>query len=79
MTVPKRNKLKFYSAASRDSDSVLEEAEYGKHKNILFPAFIEVVKYSCGFGCMQTADLIGWNNQPGHAGLRSFWIRRDCI
>ena len=34
-----------WSATSRDSDFVLEEAEYGKRKNILFPAFIEAVEY----------------------------------
>lgn len=58
-----------WSATSRDSDFVLEEAEYGKRNSILFPAFIEAVEYPYGFGRIQTADLIGWNNQPGHAGL----------
>ncbi len=58
-----------WSAASRDSDFVLEEAEYGKHKNILFPAFIERVECPYGFGRIQTADLMGWNHQMEHAGL----------
>ncbi|MDO9312807.1 MAG: SUMF1/EgtB/PvdO family nonheme iron enzyme [Nitrosomonas sp.] len=57
-----------WSATSRDSDFVLEEAEYGKRKDILFPAFIESVEFPYGFGRIQTADLIGWNNQPGHPG-----------
>lgn len=58
-----------WSAASRDSDFVLEEAEYGKRKNILFPAFIERVECPYGFGRIQAADLMGWNHQMEHAGL----------
>ena len=58
-----------WSAASRDSDFVLEEAEYGKRKDILFPAFIERVEYPYGFGRIQTADLMGWSHQMEHAGL----------
>lgn len=58
-----------WSATSRDSDFVLEEAEYGKRKDILFPAFIEAVEFPYGFGRIQTADLIGWNNQPQHSGF----------
>ncbi|MDP3664722.1 MAG: SUMF1/EgtB/PvdO family nonheme iron enzyme [Nitrosomonas sp.] len=58
-----------WSAASRDSDFVLEEAEYGKRKDILFPAFIERVECPYGFGRIQTADLMGWNHQMEHAGL----------
>ncbi len=58
-----------WSAASRDSDFVLEEAEYGKRKEILFPAFIERVECPYGFGRIQTADLMGWNHQMEHAGL----------
>ena len=58
-----------WSAASRDSDFVLEEAEYGKRKDILFPAFIERVECPYGFGRIQTADLMGWNHQIEHAGL----------
>lgn len=58
-----------WSAASRDSDFVLEEAEYGKRKDILFPAFIERVECPYGFGRIQTADLVEWNHQMEHAGL----------
>ncbi|MBX9637851.1 SUMF1/EgtB/PvdO family nonheme iron enzyme [Nitrosomonas sp.] len=58
-----------WSAASRDSDFVLEEAEYAKRKDILFPAFIERVECPYGFGRIQTADLMGWNHQMEHAGL----------
>jgi formylglycine-generating enzyme required for sulfatase activity len=58
-----------WSAQSRDSDFVLEEAEYGKRKEILFPAFIERVEFPYGFGRIQTADLIGWAGEPEHPGL----------
>lgn len=59
-----------WSATSRDSDYVLEEAEYGKRKDILFPAFIERVEFPYGFGRIQTADLIGWNDGVDHTGLQ---------
>ncbi len=58
-----------WSATSRDSDFVLEEAEYGKRKDILFPAFIERVEFPYGFGRIQTADLIDWDHRTEHAGL----------
>ncbi|MCB1947530.1 SUMF1/EgtB/PvdO family nonheme iron enzyme [Nitrosomonas sp.] len=63
-----------WSATSRDSDYVLEEAEYGKRKDILFPAFIERVEFPYGFGRIQTADLIGWENGEDHAGLTQLLI-----
>jgi formylglycine-generating enzyme required for sulfatase activity len=58
-----------WSAISRDSDYVLEEAEYGKRQQILFPAFIERVEFPYGFSRIQTADLIGWPGTPDHPGL----------
>lgn len=58
-----------WSAASRESDFVLEEAEYGKRKNILFPAFIEAVETPYGFGRIQTANLGGWDGESEHSGL----------
>ena len=58
-----------WSAKSRDSDFVLEEAEYAKRKELLFPAFIEQVEYPYGFGRIQTADLIGWTGEHAHPGL----------
>ncbi|SER74330.1 Formylglycine-generating enzyme, required for sulfatase activity, contains SUMF1/FGE domain [Nitrosomonas sp. Nm51] len=63
-----------WSAKSRDSDYVLEEAEYGKRKDILFPAFIERVEFPYGFGRIQTADLIGWENGQDHSGLTQLLI-----
>ena len=58
-----------WSAKSRDSDFVLEEAEYAKRKERLFPAFIEQVEYPYEFGRIQTADLIGWAGEQEHPGL----------
>jgi formylglycine-generating enzyme required for sulfatase activity len=58
-----------WSAQSRESDFVLEEAEYGKRKGILFPAFIGRVESPYGFSRIQTADLIGWTGDPSHPGL----------
>jgi formylglycine-generating enzyme required for sulfatase activity len=58
-----------WSERSRDSDFVLEEADYGKCKNILFPVFIERVEFPYGFRRIQTADLIGWAGEAEHPGL----------
>ncbi len=61
-----------WSSTSRDSDFVLEEAEYGKRKNILFPAFIEAVEYPYGFGRIQAVNLVDWKNQSKHPSLVQF-------
>ncbi len=58
-----------WSARSRDSDFVLEEADYGRRHTILFPAFIESVEFPYGFSRIQTADMIGWTGEPDHPGL----------
>lgn len=58
-----------WSARSRESDFVLEEAEYERHKEILFPAFIERVEFPYGFGRIQAADLIGWAGDTDHPSL----------
>ncbi len=58
-----------WSARSRDSDFVLEEADYGRRHNILFPAFIEPVEFPYGFSRIQTADMISWKGEPDHPGL----------
>ncbi|MCX7114179.1 MAG: SUMF1/EgtB/PvdO family nonheme iron enzyme [Proteobacteria bacterium] len=58
-----------WSAQSRDSDFVLEEADYGRRHTILFPAFIERVEFPYGFSRIQTADMIGWAGAPDHPGL----------
>ncbi|SFK26717.1 Formylglycine-generating enzyme, required for sulfatase activity, contains SUMF1/FGE domain [Nitrosomonas aestuarii] len=58
-----------WSAQSRDSDYVLEEAEYGKRKDILFPALIESIELTYGFGRIQTAKLTDWEDGADHVGL----------
>ena len=58
-----------WSARSRESDFVLEEAEYGRRMEILFPAFIERVEFPYGFGRIQTAELVGWAGDADHPGL----------
>lgn len=60
-----------WSAKSCDSDYVLEEAEYGRRKSILFPALIEQVEYPYGFRRIQTANLTGWETDQDHPGLRN--------
>jgi hypothetical protein len=60
----------WWCCGRRDSDFVLEEAEYGRRKAILFPAFIEQVEFPYGFDRIHTADLLGWaGDDEGHPGL----------
>jgi TIR domain-containing protein len=57
-----------WSTRSRESDFVLEEADFGRKRGNLFPAWIERVEVPYGFGRVQTADLVGWtdaNEPPG--------------
>lgn len=58
-----------WSISSRESDFVLEEAEYGKRNNLLFPIYIEQVEPPYGFSRIQTADLTGWRNGTDNSGL----------
>jgi len=58
-----------WSSASRTSDFVLEEAEYGKKKGNLYPALIDNVEIPYGFGRIQTADLINWRGLGESPGL----------
>ena len=58
-----------WSAQSRKSENVLDEAEHGKKMNKLFPAWIEKVEPPYGFGRIQTADLIAWKGERNHPGL----------
>ncbi|MCB1738374.1 MAG: SUMF1/EgtB/PvdO family nonheme iron enzyme, partial [Gammaproteobacteria bacterium] len=59
-----------WSAASRKSHDVRDEARVGRDKDILFPALIERVQLPLGFGHTQTADLVGWSGDPGQPGLQ---------
>lgn len=64
-----RSIVALWSARSRDSEYVLEEAEYGKQRGILFPVLIESVAPPYGFSRVQTGDLIGWQGDTTHTGL----------
>jgi len=64
-----KSEVALWSAQSRTSEYVLEEAEYGKRNKKLFPALIERVDYPYGFGRIQTADMIGWKGEPEHPCL----------
>ncbi len=59
-----------WSGDSRESDYVLEEAEYGKRKDILFPAFITQVEPPYGFSRIQTVNLIDWKGETSHSDLK---------
>lgn len=58
-----------WSASSRQSEFVLEEAEFGRRKGNLFPVLIEPVEIPYGFGRIEAADLSGWDSAARHDGL----------
>ena len=58
-----------WSKWSVESDWVLDEAEIGKQRGILMPAWIDNVEIPLGFKGIQTASLIDWNGRSPHAGF----------
>ena len=64
-----RAAIVLWSAASRKSHDVFDEARTARDRNILFPALIESVKPPLGFGHSQTANLVGWKGEAKHSGL----------
>lgn len=62
--------IALWSQAAIASQWVAEEAEEGKERGVLVPAMIEAVEPPLGFRRIHAADLVGWDGDPGHAGLR---------
>lgn len=58
-----------WSETSVASDWVKEEAQAGLAKGALVPVLIDDVPIPLGFGRIQTANLVGWNGDPGHPEL----------
>lgn len=61
-----------WSQASVGSEWVLEEAEIGKKKNILIPAFVEAVEPPFGFAALQGADFSTWDGNADASTFRQF-------
>lgn len=60
-----------WSAHSIESEWVKNEASHAAERGVLVPAFIEDVKLPLEFRRKQTADLIGWEGDPSHAGFHA--------
>jgi len=50
-----------WSTTSRESEWVIDEAEEGKRRGILFPVHFDPVTAPFGFGTIQGADLTNWD------------------
>lgn len=50
-----------WSTAAINSHWVQEEAEDGRHRNILIPILLEKVRPPIGFRSIEAADLVGWD------------------
>lgn len=62
--------IALWSQAAIASQWVAEEAEEGKERGVLVPAFIEAVEPPLGFRRIHAADLVGWRGNLDHPGLR---------
>ena len=58
-----RSVVVVWTSTSVNKNSVLEEAEDGRERNILIPVLMGKVKPPRGFRRIQAADLIEWNGQ----------------
>ena len=58
-----------WSKWSVESDWVLDEAEIGKQRGILVPAWIDNVEIPLGFRGILTASLVDWNGRSPHTGF----------
>lgn len=59
-----------WSITSVKSRWVQEEADWGLHRSVLIPFFLEDVKPPLGFGAIQAADLTDWMGDPSHPGFQ---------
>jgi len=60
-----------WSKHSIASEWVKNEASAAAERGVLIPARIDDVKVPLEFRRRQTADLVGWNGDPSHAGFRA--------
>ena len=60
-----------WSKCSVASEWVKSEAQVAMERGMLVPALIEVVKPPLEFRRKQTADLVGWDGDPVHAGYHT--------
>ena len=61
-----RSVVVLWSEASRHSRYVMDEANEGAERNILFPAMIEQTRIPSGFRGFQTVDLVHWQGEIEH-------------
>jgi TIR domain len=60
-----------WSAHSIDSEWVKNEAAVAAERGVLIPALIDGVRLPLEFRRKQTADLVNWHGEAGHAGLEA--------
>ena len=59
-----RSMIVVWSKASTMSEWVLEEAEEGRIRRVLFPVLIDDVEQPFGFRRIQAANLVNWRGEP---------------
>jgi hypothetical protein len=66
-----RSAVVLWSAHSVDSEWVKNEAAVAAERGVLVPALIDGVRLPLEFRRKQTADLVNWHGEAGHAGLEA--------
>ena len=59
-----------WTQKSVQSEWVMEEAEEGKNRRILFPVSIDGTRPPFGFGGIQSADFSNWDGDTEHSGYK---------
>lgn len=69
-----------WSAASLQSDFVMDEAGRAHRRNVLLPVFIDGgIEPPLGFGGIHTSDLSGWLADPGDPAFEQFMGDVDTV
>ena len=68
-----KNIVVLWSTSSIASEWVRNEAAVAAQRRVLVPALLDDVKIPLEFRRRQTADLIGWDGDPSHAGLQTLF------
>ncbi|MFK7862530.1 MAG: SUMF1/EgtB/PvdO family nonheme iron enzyme [Granulosicoccus sp.] len=62
-----RTVVVLWSEKSKESFYVIDEAEEGRDRGVLFPALIEDTKIPYGFRQIQTVNLVDWDGDSSHS------------
>ena len=68
-----KNIVVLWSTSSIASEWVRNEAAVAAQRGVLIPVLLDHVRIPLEFRRRQTADLVGWDGDPSHAGLQTLF------